>query len=104
MCCNEVQLSSLLIMLQQYPPPRLDFDDLPKEESDAGVDWDEPLKHFEGALESFGYRIFWYGSQLPDVQNSSTSHDAEDFPPPVDPFMPRDGEAIAAYPLGHYHK
>ena len=59
MYCNEVRLSPLLIMLQQYPQSRVDFDDLPKEESDSGVDWDEPWKHFEGALEYFGYRIFW---------------------------------------------
>ena len=81
----------------------MDFDDLPREESESGVDWDEPWRHFEGAFESLGYRIYWYDSPIPGVQDSSTCHDAENFPPPINPFMPRDGEAIAEYPLGHYH-
>ena len=81
----------------------MDFDDLPREESESGVDWDEPWRHFEGAFESLGYRIYWYDSPIPGVQDSPTCHDAENFPPPINPFMPRDGEAIAEYPLGHYH-
>ncbi|KAF8581183.1 hypothetical protein K439DRAFT_1619251 [Ramaria rubella] len=81
--------------------PNADFDDLPDEEAEGSIDWDEPWKHFEAALNGVGHPIYWWDSRIPGLEDTPTRHDADNFPPPADPFWPLDTEALAAYPLGH---